>query len=333
MSEDRAWSSNPIIALDGGDPPAEVKVIRGFGYVADLEEKEKSIKVTFMAHGKDGNPREFLPSAWISKSEEQAVKIINASHNKKRNILYRIEIRRQDKIDRKIPIEELTPLAVARKSIFKGLAGVKIRETDDWIFTKAALTNPDEDPRDERFPSALGMEPRNRSKSGSNNDSGDNAVRKYKGVEPPAFVTALDNGDVNPGSIAVASPLGTYSLAAKLSKENNLDFDKAKRGNLAKALLKMSGNLQLAIWDGKMKSPDMGANSFSRARYFIEEVINTDEPVTVDLFDDDNFQQWQKRVESEALKLWRWSIKMVQKTLESTEDNEENDEDSDTEED
>lgn len=321
MSEDRAWSSAPIIALDAGDPPAEVKVIRGYGYVSDLEEKEKSIKVTFMAHGKDGNPREYLPSAWIPKSEEQAVKIINASHNRKRNIYYRIEIRRQDKIDRKIPIEELTPLAVARKSIFKGIAAIKIKETDEWTFTKAALTNPAEDPSDERFPSAVGMAPRNLSKSGSDDSEGE--VRKYKGVEPPVFVTTMRNGDVNPGCIAVASPLGAYSLATKLAKDNGLDFDKAKRGNLAKALLKMSGNLQMAIWDGKMKSPDMGVNSFSRARYFLEEIIATDEPVTADLFDDDNFQQWQKRVESEALKLWRWSIKMVQKTVEAAEEDSE----------
>jgi len=319
MSEEqRAWAT-PIISLDGGDPPAEVKVIRGFGYVDDISEKEKSMKVTFMAHDKDGKPRQYLPSAWIPKSEENLVKILNASHAKKRSVYYRLEIRRQDKIDRKIPIEELTPLAVAKDSIFKGVAAVKVREEDDWIFSKAALTNPLEDPSDERFPSAAGKAPRDFSK-GSDNGNSSNGGGSSKGgshpVEPPAFVTTTRSGEVNPGSVAVSAPLGAYSMVSKLTRDAGLDFDKKQRGQLAAAVLRLCGSLQIAIWDGRLKTPDMGLNSFNRGRYFVEEVILADEPLTADLFEDDNFKEWQERVESEALKLWKWSVKMVEKTIE-----------------
>lgn len=316
--EQRAWAT-PIISLDGGDPPAEVKVIRGFGYVEEITEKEKSMKVTFMAHDKDGKPRQYLPSAWIPKSEETLVKILNASNAKKRSIYYRLEIRRQDKIDRKIPIEELTPLAVAKDSIFKGVAAVKVREEDDWTFSKAALTNPLEDPSDERFPSAAGKAPRNFTKGsdgGSESTDGGSKKGDYHSVEPPAFVTTTRSGEVNPGSVAVSAPLGAYSLASKLARDAKLDFDKKKRGSLATAILKICGSMQISIWDGRLKSPDMGLNSFNRARYFVEEVILADEPLTDDLFDGENFKEWQERVESEALKLWKWSVKMVEKTIE-----------------
>lgn len=324
MSDDQAqlWATASI-SLDGGDPPAEVKVVYGYGYVSDIDEKDRSMKVTFMAYNKEGKPRQYLPSAWIPKSEESLIKIINASYSKKRAIFYRNEIRRQDGIDRKIPISELTPLAVAKDSIFKGVAAVKIREEDDWIFSKAALTNPLEDPSDERFQSAVNRAPRDFSK-GSSNDSNDGNSKKgdFHSVEPPAFITVTRSGEVNPGSIAVSAPLGAYSLATKLSRDFNLGLDKKKRGSLATAILRMSGSMQIAIWDGKLKSPDMGINSFNRARYFIEEVILTDEPLAEDLFEGSNFKDWQERVESEALKLWKWSIKMVEKTLDSDEEDE-----------
>jgi len=327
MSEEqRAWAT-PIISFDGGDPPAEVKVIRGYGFVHDIQDKEKSRKITFMAHDKSGNPRQYLPSAWIPKSEEELNKIIDASYSKKRSIYYRLEIRRQDKIDRKIPIEELTPLAVAKDSIFKGVAALKIRESDDWIFSKAALTNPLEDPHDERFPSAAGKAPRDfgRGSNGGGDSSGGGKKGSFHPVEPPVFMTTTSSGEVNPGSIAVASPLGAYSLASKLIREAGLDVSKKERGALANSIIKMSSAMQLSIWGGKLKSPDMGLNSFTRARYFIEEVILSDEPISGDLFEDDNLKDWQERVEAEALKLWKWSIKMVEKTVEKSEESEEED--------
>lgn len=311
--EQRLWAT-AIISLDGGDPPAEVKVIRGYGYVSDIDEKDKSMKITFMAHDKEGKPRRFLPSAWIPKSEESLVKILNASYSKKRAVFYRLEIRRQDGIDRKIPIEELTPLAVAKDSIFKGVAALKVRDEDDWIFSKAALTNPLEDPNDERFQSAVNKAPRNLSKSSDSGDSGPKG--NFHPVEPPAFVTTTRSGEVNPGSVAVSAPLGAYSLASKLSRDFDLQLDKKKRGALATAILRMSGSMQTSIWGGKLKNPDMGINSFNRARYFIEEVIATDEPLAADIFEGENFRDWQERVEAEALKLWKWSVKMVEKTLE-----------------
>lgn len=321
--EQRAWAT-AFVSFDGGDPPAEVKVVKGYGYVHEISEKERSMKVTFMAHGPDGNPRQYLPSAWIPKSEEKLIKLINASHDKKRSIHYRLEIRRQDKIDRKIPIEELTPLAVAKDSIFKGVAAVKVREDDEWIFSKAALTNPQEDPSDERFQSAAGKAPRNFSKSGSDDSEGGSSKKAdYNSVEPPAFVTTTRSGEVNPGSVAVSAPLGAYSLATKLSREFKVELDKKKRGALATAILRICGSMQVAIWDGRLKSPDMGLNSFNRARYFVEEVIFTDEPLTEDIFEDDNFKDWQERVEAEALKLWKWSVKMVEKTIERADEAEE----------
>lgn len=324
MSEEqRAWSA-PIISLDGGDPPAEVKVIRGFGYVESIDEKDKSMKVTFMAHDKDGKPRQYLPSAWIPKSEETIVKILNASHAKKRSVYYRLEIRRQDKIDRKIPIEELTGLAVAKDSIFRGVAAVRIREEDDWSFAKAALTNPLEDPSDERFPSAAGKAPRDFGKGSDDGNGptggGNSSKSNFHPVEPPAFVTTTRSGEVNPGSVAVSAPLGAYSLASKLARDAGLDFDKKKRGSLATAILRICGSMQISIWDGRLTSPDMGLNSFNRARYFVEEVILADEPLSDDLFEGDNFKEWQERVEAEALKLWKWSVKMVEKTIERSDD-------------
>lgn len=323
--EQRAWAT-AFVSFDGGDPAAEVKVIKGYGYVHEIQEKDRSMKITFMAHDKDGNPRQYLPSAWIPKSEEKLVKLINASHDKKRSIHYRIEIRRQDKIDRKIPIEELTPLAVAKDSIFKGVAAVKVREDDEWIFSKAALTNPQEDPNDERFQSAAGKAPRDFSKSGSNDSEGGSSKNAdYNSVEPPAFVTTTRSGEVNPGSVAVSAPLGAYSLATKISREFGVELDKKKRGALATAILRICGSMQVAIWDGRLKSPDMGLNSFNRARYFVEEVIFTDEPLTEDIFEDDNFKDWQERVEAEALKLWKWSVKMVEKTIERADEAEEED--------
>lgn len=322
-NEDRAWSSAPIIALDGGDPPAEVKVVRGYGYVAELKEKDRAINVVFMAHDKKtGQPREFLPAAWVPKTEEKLISILKASHAKERNIFYRIEIRRQDKIDRKIPIEELTPLAKAKDSIFKGLAAIKVKEDDEWIFAKAALTNPLEDPSDERFQSAVGKAPRNFSGQGGSSEAPTHS-QNYRGIEPPGYITVLRNGEINPGAFAVAQPLGAYSLATKLIRDGGFGFDKKQRLALAKGILQICSSMQLAIWDGKLESVDIAANSFSRGRYFLEEVIATDEPLTEDLFEDTNFQDWRNRVEAEALKLWKWSINMVAKTVEVPEESEE----------
>ncbi len=321
MSDDKLLWATAFVSLDGGDPPAEVKVIRGYGYVSEIQEKDRSIKVTFMAHDKKtGQPRQYLPSAWIPKSEEELVRIINGSHDRKRAIFYRLEIRRQDKIDRKIPIEELTPLAVAKDSIYKGVAALKVREGDNWHFSKAALTNPLEDPSDERFQSAAHKAPRDFSSKGSGGEggAGGSSHRDDSSVEPPAFVTMTRSGEVNPGSIAVSAPLGAYSLASKLSRDFNLELNKKRRGALATAILNIQGSMQVAIWDEKLANPDMGLNSFNRARYFIEEVILTDEPLTADVFEGDgeDFKSWQERVESEALKLWKWSVKMVEKTVE-----------------
>lgn len=326
MSDDiRPWAT-AIVSLDGGDPPAEVKVVKGYGYPMIASENEKSVQVKFYAEDKNGNQRKYLPTAWLPKSEEKLFKLIKKASESKVHVYYRTEIRRKDNIDRSTPIEELTKdLDTARDSIFKGVAAVKVKESDDWIFAKAALTNPLEDPSNNRFQSAVNMAPRNKKASSTNGREAHDDNKR--GVEPPVFVTVMYNGDINPGCLAVASPMGAYDVATKLLNDFYPEAKKNLRGVLARAILKMSGNLQMEIWGGEMQSPDMSANSFTRARHFVEMVIRNDEPISAETFNEETFGKWQKRVESESLKLWKWSIKTVEKAVEAMNDEEDSEED------
>ena len=304
------YSTKPFISYDGADENgvrAEVKVVTGYGTVSEIESSKagKSFKISFAVEN-----TQYFPSGWAPDGSNVLEKIRKAEEGGE-PIHFRIETRRKNDIDRTTPIADLTTLAMAKDSIFKSIAAVKFEGDEEWTISPNAVTRLDEDPVRSGGLYRAYDQPREESAAPAQ------APRQGGGLEPPPYVTHLRDGEVNPGSIAASVPLNLLSFVAEWDRDHATDptavVGEKKRAAVAKVMLMAANELQLAIWDGKLEKPDLGAGSHTRARALVFEVTRMYFPLTAEVVDTkESLMAWKDGVVAKALAMWKWSITEVQ---------------------
>lgn len=315
MNNIKTWSAAPFVSYDYNKDSeverAEVRVVLGYGHVSKIEDSSKgqARKVSFSVSNS-----KYESSGWIPATEGNLIEMVEQAKDEGTPIYFRIETRRKANIDRATPINELTDLSMAKDSINKAVAALRWAEGDDWTFSTKAVTNPKEDPQTggSGVHSALNMDVEaipsvNKSKKSSGS------------FESPPYATFNDNGDVNPGSIAVSVPLNLYTYITEYERNNPEalpNLDEKQRTGLARVLLDISNKMQLEIYDDELSKPDLSAGSHTRARAIIFELIRGDYPLSMEIIEDSEFRkEWSRNLFNHGVKMWRWSIGIVEKTL------------------
>lgn len=313
------YSSHPFTSYDGPDKTglrAEIRVVKGYGRVSEIE-NSKNGKASNVVFSVDNS--KYTSKGW-APNDSKVIKKIKEAQESGEPIHFRLESRRKDNIDRSIPIDELLPkgdMTAARENTFKSLAAVKFEEDTDWTISPHALTRIDEDPStgggnsayDHSLEELQGASQKSSSNS-SNYDSGSNY-----GIESTPFHTRNSNGDVNPGSVAVAAPLNIFNFVAEWNRtHDDVTLSDKKIIAITKAILATSNRLQVDIYDGVLESPDLRFGSHTRARALIFDVTRNYFPITDEIVSSkESLQEWVDSVYSKSLAMWKWSISEIDK--------------------
>jgi DNA-binding phage protein len=307
------YSSRPFISYDGPDDTghrAEVKVVTGFGIVSaiDPSEKGKSAKVSFTVENTKYKPAGWAP---VGSAVHQIVEKARESGDP---IYFRLETRRKDSVDRKIPISELSSDAtVARDNIYKSLAAVKNEFDTEWTISQHAKTNMAEDPSSSTGGSANDYTIEELQAMSGKNKAGNSNSKRFEGLP---FDLYNPDGSLNPGSVAVSVPLNLYAFLTEYIKENGLDVSDKDKFLVVRSMLKVCNNLQLAIYDGKLEKPDLTAGSHTRARALVFESTRAFYPLTVEIMTDaERLEEWMNDTVTKTTAMWKWSMKEVQSLL------------------
>lgn len=316
MSEEtKTYSSHPFISHDGLDENgirAEVRVVTGYGNIKDIEPSAngKASNVIFSVEN-----TKYLLKGWAPEDSDVMKKVHKAQENNE-PIYFRIETRRKDHVDRSLPMDTVAPkkdMNAARDNIFKSLAAVKLKDDEEWTISKHALTRLEEDPRQGGAHSAYDYsidELRGSSKPVADNRSG-----SRHSIESTPFFTRNNDGEINPGSTAVAVPLNLYNFVAEWNRTHeNVDFSEKQLIALTKAMLLTANRLQKDIYNGKLEEPDLALGSHTRARALVFDVTRNFFPITEEtVADKKSLQNWADEVYNKALSMWKWSIEEINK--------------------
>lgn len=315
------YSSNPFISHDAVSPTdrAEVKVVTGYGNIFDVElsDKGNSTNVTFKVDNS-----KFKSNGWAPTGGNVLTKVEEA-RDAGVPIHFRIEVRRKDHVDRTIPINEISTLAMAKDNVVKSLAAVKIEGEDEWTISPYAKTRMDEDPRsgsgaggsaNDFSAEDLGI---GVSKVSANPETGNKGYSsKNNSFEAPPFATYNYDDTLNVGSAAVAVPSNLYSFVVEYERNNESlgTLTDKNRILLSKVLLAASNELQVEIYEGKLTKPDLSLGSHTRARALIFETIRTFLPLTSEIVADKaKLKEWKVDIVAKSLAMWKWSIAEVKK--------------------
>lgn len=323
MTEIKLWSAAPFISYDGVDNQgvrAEVKVVKGCGLISSIEEsdKGKAIKVSFNS----GHPK-FRSSGWISISEPIADICKEAEANGE-HLEYRIETRRKEGVDRQLSITDLSKTAdVAKDNVHKALVAVRRveQENAEWILSPKALTRMDEDPtRGLLSANDYSIEELDKLATKKGNMSV-NSAQNYPSYnsEGSPWVTVDNDGNVKPGSAAVAVPLTIFSFLSKYFKDNSMTVDRMTHINTVKVVLDICNQAQMKILSehgNPIEKPNLAESSHTRARALVFENMEHLSPLTEEILNDKKaLEEWHDSTLTTVVKMWDWSIKEVEKLL------------------
>lgn len=303
------YSSRPFISHDGPDEKgirAEVKVIVGFGYVDSIESSNagKAAKIAFRVDN-----TEFKTTGWVPK-DDPVMNVVNDASGEP--IHFRVEVRRKNSVDRTIPISEILPpgdMKAAKDNTFRSLVAVKKEDDNKWTQSPMMMTNMAEDPSLGGAKSANDFtldELRAANPKTSSNTS--NSPK----IENPPFVLYNNDGEINPGSVAVSVPLTIYNFVCDYVTEHKIDIPDKNKIVATKAMIKACNELQLKIYDGKLDTPDLTLGSHTRARALVFESTKHFFPFTEEIMTDmEKLSEWKTNTVEKSLKMWRWSISEI----------------------
>lgn len=306
----KTYQGHPFITHDGKDENgvrAEVRVLTGFGHVAEIDEsKESAINVKFKV---DNNPHG--ASGWIPK-DNVLVDLVRKAHDTNEPIHFRIETRRRPKIDRTTPMAELTPkndMSAARNNTVKSLAALKWDDDENWTKSPLAVTALSEDPPatgNGIIPAVEGETPPTKQYSSN----------KYAFRERGPAYTYNDNGELNVGSYAAITPLNILSFVLEQDRKNELGLDSSQQAKVAKVLFHAINDVQKVLYDGELDEVLLGTSSHMNARNIVFEVVRSFFPINDDVIaDKESLLNWEKDIVEKSSKLWAWSLGLLKPVL------------------
>lgn len=310
------FSKAPFITHDGIDANgvrAEVKVQSGLGKIEEIK-KSKAGKARNVIISADNT--EHLMNGWVPADDPVFIKIQEAYDNNE-PVEFRIETARKRDIDRTTPINDLTvDMSTAKDNVFKAFAAVKTTEDESWTLSPKMRTRMEEDPVDtaQVDPNSISLEEFTGGTT-ANKQEGRSSYEPNRSIENPPYMTYNKNGEINPGSYAAAIPINILSFVITYCVEKNVDLTEQEKALTAKTIIKLTNGLQNFMYNGELEKPLLDANSHTRARAIVFEVIEAYFPITKDTIKDKNtLKEWHDNVQKKAEGLWNWSINEL-KTL------------------
>ena len=311
----KTFSRKPFISYDGVDEKgvrAEVKVITGFGHVAEIETSKKgnSHNIKFKVDNS-----QYLPSGWVP--DQAILSKVKKAHDNNEPIHFRLENHRKEGVDRSLPMSEVVPpgdMNAAKANIFKSLAAVRFDDESEWTISSMARTNMKEDPAPGGIYSANAMsnDELNNKKTSSNQ-----STSSKNSPESMPWSVRNSDGEVNPGASAVGILITNYGYVTEWEREHNISFSEKERIAIAKAMLSIANQLQIDVYSNRttpLEKPDLSLGSHVRARAIIFEVIKSSYPLSSDVVSDGkHFKTWVENVKEKAYKMWKWSMSEIDK--------------------
>lgn len=326
MTDKNTYSSAPFISHDGPDESglrAEVRVVLGYGNVIDIEDSSNGNSKNIIF--KVSNTK-FKLNGWIPTDEENLIKMAEKAMEDREPIHFRIETKRQKKVDRALPMSVIAPpkdSEAARENTFKSLAAFKFEDDEAWTISTKALTRLDEDPQTGEANSAYGhsLEDLQAAKQNNSKDArGGNASSGAKSggfhsVESTPWFSRNHDNSINIGSTAVAIPMSVYVFVNNYAKENNLELNQKQIVLIVKAIIGSANRIQVQAYedkDNRIEEPDLSLGSHTRARSLIFDVIKLFIPLTEEVVSSkETLVKWREEVETKALAMWSWSVDVV----------------------
>lgn len=265
--------------IDGVRP--ESKTIIAIGKIAQIEEKGKNnLKVVLKVAGAKYDFAGFM------NDNTPVAGLIKQAKEKDTPICVRFEKKRKKGIDPSTPIEEITKDArIAKDSIVNIVAGVYNFNTESWILTDDAVSNPAEDP------DYVGAELSTASYSTEGFFS-----------SPSTNAPKLQTTDLD---WKVNHLVSMFAYANEHNFENKLGLDVKIVKSIAVNMLKACDKLQMEAKG--IEQPNYNDYSHTKARGMLFSWMRVN-PITPEMITTKGaFGQWIKRFVDESLEIWEWA--------------------------
>lgn len=315
----KTFSRTPWINLDKIDDNgirAEVQVTTGVGTVDVLELSPKggAYKVHFETDNNPNGVGGYFPK------DDPLVEVLKEYKESGEPIEFRMEKRRQNHVDRSLPMIEISPpwdMKAARDNTFKGIVAVKGLDSEEWVRSPNQRTRAEEDPQDSTDPgNAYAVSLDEFTGGVTTQQPTVPPVIMGRSFEAPPYADYNNNGSLNPGSYAVAVPVTLFSFIEDYCRENKLEIEDSQKVALTRTLLKVANRLQIDVYDGQISAPMLGAGSHTRARAIAFQLINNSSPITVEIASDKEAQRkWAAGIVNRGGKIWKWAISQAEQYM------------------
>lgn len=323
MSDEHStWMGKPFISYDGEDQQgvrAEVMVYRGLANVHTIEDKQEggSVKFSFLADN-----IKYPVGAWVNKSRDEKIyEALKETHDNDGEIYVRIEKKRKPKVDRESKMEEIAPhrdMAKSSENSIRIIAGIRHDEDEEWVESSESVTLASED---EQYMGGSTGSVKATAANTQNKARQNSSVNPFSdSVEAPPYKTFNFDNSVNPGSGAVGAVANIYNFVNEYfikHPELSLPDDERKaqtiKIELTTKLLDVCNRAQVAVYNGRLETPQMSLNSHTRARAYVFQNTESDMPITQEHVDDmDAFNEHCDKLYEKVVRMWKWAMKLAQ---------------------
>lgn len=301
--EYNTFITRPFVSKDGNG--AEVQIQKGSAVIESVDKKKSRDTVRFLFSS--DNLKQYGVAGWVnSKNDPELYELLMKAYDEEEIVYFRVEKQRKSHVDEDTPIKDLIQTTEeARDNTITIVASARLSEDDEWVESSESVTHIDNDKDGGR----VKAEPEQRIQKKQSTPW--NGTRS----EPPPYVTRDDDGDVNPGSNAVAAVTNTYQFVYNyVTGDDSLEATDNQIIMLSQKVLTVINKAQVMVYSGELTQPDMGAGSHTRARSLVFHTVESAHRLTQEHIDDkDALNEWSKEVLTRVVKMWKWSISMVEK--------------------
>lgn len=225
--------------------------------------------------------------------QETVLEILRKAQENNEAIVVRFEKKRKKGVDPKAPIADITAtMDIARENITKIISGVYNFNTNQWVLTREAESDPSEDPEGtiEAIKACnVDVDAFFRSETPS---SGSSAAPQSGNREEESKENAL---------------LSMYFFVEEQAIKNGLNLDVESKKKIALSLLKASNFLQVNMFG--LEAPIYSAYSHTRARFLVFKWIETISPLDANAAE--NMPAWGSNLVQNSHKLWQWAREVM----------------------
>lgn len=268
------------VIINGVSVRPETKTSIAIGKVFALEEAGKNnLKAVVKVSGAKYNFTGFL------NDNNPVAELIKKAKEEDLVIAVRFEKKRKKNVDPAIPIEELLVNAsVAKDNIVNIVAGIYSFNTNEWLLTDDAVSDPAEDPS-----SVMNV------LNSVCYNTNDFFSRPVSYVDK---VTTDNDWKAN-------HLISMYNFGAEHNLENDIGLEVNALKALATYMLKACDQLQMQIYE--LQSPNYNDYSHTKARGMLFSWMKLN-PLSKEIMSKKGgFNEWITRFLNESLDLWKWA--------------------------